>query len=211
MPRLYTTPTVLSGESVVYVDDVLGGGYGGLATVAGESCSLLAASCVLAASVIIWEACAFVALAAVLVAGATWCLTSVVAAAAGRPAAAGTGTAFPTAAARASRVVCCGLAEIDISALPKSPYQQQHRPAAAAGGGGDGVTTCAVCLEDLRGGEMVRSLPECRHLFHVGCIDAWLQMHVTCPLCRSDLSPRRRVTTAAPVPVGSQAESWSPQ
>ncbi|XP_066328975.1 putative RING-H2 finger protein ATL69 [Miscanthus floridulus] len=200
MPRLYTRPSVavLSGESV---DDV-GDGYGVLATVAGESCSLLVASCVLAASVIIWEACAFAALAAVLVAGVTWCLSL---AAAGRAA----GTVFRSTAAPGSRAsgVGCGLAEIDISALPKSPYQH-HRLGGGPAGGGDGVT-CAVCLEDLRGGEMVRSLPECRHLFHVGCIDAWLQMHVTCPLCRSDLSPRRRVTTAAP--VGSQAGSLSPQ
>ena len=72
MPRLYTRPSVLSGESV---DDVIGDGYGVLATVAGESCSFLVASCVLAASVIIWEACAFAALAAVLVAGVTWCVS----------------------------------------------------------------------------------------------------------------------------------------
>lgn len=203
MPRLYTRPSVLSvsGEFVDVGDD----GYGVLASVAGESCSLLAASCVLAASVVIWEACAFAALAAVLVAGVTWCLSVVAAAGHG----AGS-TAFPTAAApgrtRASGV--CGLAAIDISALPKSPYQ--HRLGSGAAGG-DGVVTCAVCLEDLLGGEMVRSLPECRHLFHVGCIDAWLQMHVTCPLCRSDLSPRRRVTASASMSIGSQADSLSPQ
>ncbi|XP_066320238.1 putative RING-H2 finger protein ATL69 [Miscanthus floridulus] len=189
MPRLYTRPSVLSAESV---DDIIGDGYGVLATVAGESCSLLAASCVLAASVVIWEACAFAALAAVLVAGVTWCVSVT---AAGRAA----GTAFPTTAvpgrARARASGVCGLAEIDINALPKSRYQ--HRLAGGPAAGGDGP-------EDLRGGEMVRSLPECRHQFHVDCIDAWLQMHVTCPLCRSDLSPRRRVTTAAP--VGSQAD-----
>ena len=99
---------VLSGESV---DDV-GDGYGVLATVAGESCSLLVASCVLAASVIIWEACAFAALAAVLVAGVTWCVRV---AAAARAA----GTVFrPTAAPAGRASGVCGLAEIDISALP---------------------------------------------------------------------------------------------
>jgi hypothetical protein len=192
MPRLYTRPSGVSGEPV----DDAGDGYGVLAAVAGESCTLLAASCVLAASVVIWEACAFAALAAVLVAA--------VAAAVRRA-----GTAFPTAApARASRPRVCGLAEIDIGTLPKSPYQ--HRLGSPAGGDG---ATCAVCLEDLRGGEMVRSLPECRHLFHVACIDAWLQMQVTCPLCRSDLSPRRRVTTYDydRHSVGSQADSSSSQ
>ncbi|CAO2038157.1 unnamed protein product [Urochloa humidicola] len=63
---------------------------------------------------------------------------------------------------------------------------RRRAPPAATGG-----ATCSVCLEEVRGGELVRSLPGCRDVFHVGCIDAWLQWHVTCPLCRSDLSPRR--------------------
>jgi hypothetical protein len=33
---------------------------------------------------------------------------------------------------------------------------------------------CMVCLEDLKGGELVRCLP-CMHFFHVDCIDAWLK------------------------------------
>ncbi|CAD6251250.1 unnamed protein product [Miscanthus lutarioriparius] len=102
MPRLYTRPSVLSAESV---DDIIGDGYGVLATVAAESCSLLVASCVLAASVIIWEACAFAALAAVLVAGVTWCVS--VTAAGGAA-----GTAFPTTAARQAEpepAECAGL------------------------------------------------------------------------------------------------------
>nr|CAB3470602.1 unnamed protein product [Digitaria exilis] len=64
---------------------------------------------------------------------------------------------------------------------------------------------CAVCLEDVRPGEMVRQLPACGHLFHVGCVDAWLRAHRTCPLCRCELPPRkaaaaaRMATTAAAV------------
>jgi hypothetical protein len=78
-------------------------------------------------------------------------------------------------------------------------HRNRHRRKSAAGvhtycSGGE--VTCSVCLEDVRGGEMVRRLPECRHLFHVGCIDAWLHSSSTCPLCRSDLSPRRRVVKA---------------
>ncbi|XP_039787029.1 E3 ubiquitin-protein ligase EL5-like [Panicum virgatum] len=85
-----------------------------------------------------------------------------------------------------------GLAEVDIRALlpAASPYLHLHA------GPPEGAT-CSVCLEEVRGGEMVRSLPGCRHVFHVGCIDPWLHSHVTCPLCRSDLSPRRRNTMAA--------------
>ncbi|KAI4971817.1 hypothetical protein ZWY2020_002731 [Hordeum vulgare] len=48
---------------------------------------------------------------------------------------------------------------------------------------------CPVCLEDIHGGEMVRQLPACKHVFHVECIDMWLDSHRTCPMCRCVISP----------------------
>jgi Ring finger domain len=53
---------------------------------------------------------------------------------------------------------------------------------------------CSVCLEVLLDGEMVRQLPACRHLFHVGCIDMWLGSHSTCPLCRSSVEVAKTAT-----------------
>uniref|UniRef100_A0ACD5TKU3 Uncharacterized protein n=1 Tax=Avena sativa TaxID=4498 RepID=A0ACD5TKU3_AVESA len=44
---------------------------------------------------------------------------------------------------------------------------------------------CAVCLGEMEDGELGRLLPACRHVFHVGCIDAWLRLSSTCPVCRS--------------------------
>ncbi|EDQ87973.1 uncharacterized protein MONBRDRAFT_26652, partial [Monosiga brevicollis MX1] len=44
-------------------------------------------------------------------------------------------------------------------------------------------TACAVCLDDLEPGVMIRQLP-CQHLFHKDCIDPWLEAHYTCPLCK---------------------------
>ncbi|KAI3677168.1 hypothetical protein L1987_86789 [Smallanthus sonchifolius] len=43
---------------------------------------------------------------------------------------------------------------------------------------------CAVCLGDLENGDMVRLLPNCKHLFHVKCIDEWFVGHTSCPVCR---------------------------
>lgn len=108
--------------------------------------------------------------------------------------------------ARASRVVMAlraggyscppgGAATIDVP--PAFAYECPSD--AESSGKSAGSALCAVCLEDVRQGETVRRLPACGHLFHKDCIDMWLHSHTTCPLCRCDLSPRRRAmkTTAA--------------
>ncbi|KFK39020.1 hypothetical protein AALP_AA3G190100 [Arabis alpina] len=44
---------------------------------------------------------------------------------------------------------------------------------------------CAVCLSEFEENESGRVLPNCKHTFHVDCIDMWFHSHSTCPLCRS--------------------------
>ncbi|KAJ9560578.1 hypothetical protein OSB04_005738 [Centaurea solstitialis] len=46
---------------------------------------------------------------------------------------------------------------------------------------------CAVCLNEFRDHEALRLLPECSHVFHRDCIDEWLGLHITCPVCRASL------------------------
>ncbi|XP_027332850.1 RING-H2 finger protein ATL43-like, partial [Abrus precatorius] len=43
---------------------------------------------------------------------------------------------------------------------------------------------CAVCLTRFEDPEFLRLLPKCKHAFHVECVDTWLDLHSTCPLCR---------------------------
>lgn len=47
---------------------------------------------------------------------------------------------------------------------------------------------CTVCLDGISDGQKFRRLPECKHCFHVECIDAWFQSRSTCPLCRIEVA-----------------------
>jgi Ring finger domain len=54
---------------------------------------------------------------------------------------------------------------------------------------GNGPLECAVCLSEFEDDDKMRLLlPGCCHAFHPECIDGWLKNHVTCPVCRSDLT-----------------------
>ena len=47
--------------------------------------------------------------------------------------------------------------------------------------------TCAICLEDVAEGEVVRSLP-CLHSYHGSCVDRWFEHSVECPVCKCDVN-----------------------
>ncbi|KAL6989648.1 RING-type E3 ubiquitin transferase [Sarracenia purpurea var. burkii] len=55
---------------------------------------------------------------------------------------------------------------------------------------GKGALECAVCLNEFEDDETLRLIPKCDHVFHPECIDAWLDSHVTCPVCRANLVPQ---------------------
>ncbi|XWS52955.1 hypothetical protein CRYUN_Cryun11dG0116200 [Craigia yunnanensis] len=43
---------------------------------------------------------------------------------------------------------------------------------------------CAICLSEFEERECVKTIPYCKHVFHVECIDTWFTSHVSCPVCR---------------------------
>ncbi|CAI8615124.1 unnamed protein product [Vicia faba] len=48
---------------------------------------------------------------------------------------------------------------------------------------------CAICLSEYADGDECRMLPNCDHVFHSQCIDAWFASHSNCPLCRAPVQP----------------------
>ncbi|KAK3020402.1 hypothetical protein RJ639_045707 [Escallonia herrerae] len=78
-----------------------------------------------------------------------------------------------------------GLDEATLLTYPKLLYSQaklhQNGDSTAAG--------CSICLADYKATDTLRLLPDCGHLFHLKCIDPWLVLHPTCPICRSSPKP----------------------
>ncbi|XP_030447715.1 putative RING-H2 finger protein ATL69 [Syzygium oleosum] len=48
---------------------------------------------------------------------------------------------------------------------------------------------CSICLAEYEAKDVIRCVPECSHCFHADCVDAWLRVNATCPLCRSSPAP----------------------
>lgn len=72
---------------------------------------------------------------------------------------------------------CRGLDPASIGQLPVLVYSKVSGEYAAE-------AECCICLGMFGDKDGVKVLPECRHCFHSGCVDQWLMVHSTCPICR---------------------------
>ncbi|TVU21532.1 hypothetical protein EJB05_31173 [Eragrostis curvula] len=45
---------------------------------------------------------------------------------------------------------------------------------------------CCICLSKFSNNEDLRELP-CAHVFHMECVDKWLQINALCPLCKAEI------------------------
>jgi len=70
-----------------------------------------------------------------------------------------------------------GLTSLDH--LPTVVYSGQDLPSSQ--------TTCPICMTDFEQGEGLRWL-QCTHHFHQECIDKWLAVGVTCPVCKCEVA-----------------------
>jgi len=75
-----------------------------------------------------------------------------------------------------------------ISALPKGKYGCL-RKSDSVNMNGSSSSSCVICLGCIGEEDGVRILPNCRHYFHISCIDRWLLPctvnNSSCPLCRA--------------------------
>ncbi|KAH7438549.1 hypothetical protein KP509_04G019800 [Ceratopteris richardii] len=78
-----------------------------------------------------------------------------------------------------------GASEASLEMLPKYLVTKDNSLDAH----GDSIS-CAICLQELQQGEIVRNLPRCNHMFHMSCLDKWLVIHGSCPMCRQDIGCR---------------------
>ncbi|KAK6131617.1 hypothetical protein DH2020_034631 [Rehmannia glutinosa] len=87
-----------------------------------------------------------------------------------------------------------GLDEATLKSYPKLLYSEakaNHKDSTA--------TCCSICLADYKNSDLLRVLPDCGHLFHVKCVDPWLRLHPTCPVCRTSPMPTPLSTPLAEV------------
>ncbi|KMT20394.1 hypothetical protein BVRB_1g003920 [Beta vulgaris subsp. vulgaris] len=67
---------------------------------------------------------------------------------------------------------------------------------------------CSICLCDYKEGEMLRMMPDCKHFFHLCCLDAWLKLNGSCPVCRNSPLPTPVSTPLAEVvPLSQYADN----
>lgn len=86
--------------------------------------------------------------------------------------------------------VSTGLDQATLETYPKLVYSgRQSLPQPA-----QSDPSCSICLSDYKDGEVLRLLPDCRHVFHATCIDAWLRLHASCPMCRTSPLPTPQTT-----------------
>lgn len=100
-----------------------------------------------------------------------------------------------------------GLDGSTIESFPKTTLGQSRRLPKS------NDTTCAICLSEYQSKETIRTIPDCGHFFHAKCIDEWLKLNATCPVCRT--SPEDSSCTSTPsqsmsVPTSPQSVASLP-
>ncbi|KAK3194628.1 hypothetical protein Dsin_025938 [Dipteronia sinensis] len=90
---------------------------------------------------------------------------------------------IPVAVTPQPTIIVMGLDESTIESYQKVVLGESKRLPGPNG------STCSICLSEYCSKETIRCIPECKHCFHADCIDEWLRMNSSCPLCRNSPAP----------------------
>jgi len=67
--------------------------------------------------------------------------------------------------------------------------------------------SCSICFEEYADATAeLRKTNICGHVFHTQCLERWLNVNRTCPLCRQDLAVNPEDATAVPPP---EVATWT--
>ncbi|TPX31097.1 hypothetical protein SmJEL517_g05487 [Synchytrium microbalum] len=80
-----------------------------------------------------------------------------------------------------------GSAMVDLSAIEPELVLQQSD------------ALCVICLTEYEDGDRLRQL-RCSHHFHMTCVDEWLRINKSCPLCVRDVEPAPASTSTTSDP-----------
>jgi len=72
-----------------------------------------------------------------------------------------------------------GLSKSEIDQLPLYHYTSDIKHSEIS------QTSCVVCMCEFENRQRLRVL-QCNHEFHSKCIDKWLKVNRSCPVCRAD-------------------------
>ena len=50
---------------------------------------------------------------------------------------------------------------------------------------------CPICYEKFKVDNLIRLLPNCKHIFHRNCIDQWLEIRGMCPFCKESVRKKK--------------------
>ncbi|XP_022747847.1 RING-H2 finger protein ATL70-like [Durio zibethinus] len=102
----------------------------------------------------------------------------------------------PTSTEQESVAMEQGLDEEILSSYPKLLYSQAKLYKVDSL---SSASSCSICLGEYKDTDMLRLLPDCGHSFHLQCVDSWLRLHPTCPICRNSPVPTPLATPLAEV------------
>ena len=70
-----------------------------------------------------------------------------------------------------------GLTKQELSKIPFKIYAKYKY---------NGQEECSICRDNYQNGETIKELP-CGHIYHVNCIDKWLEQERKCPYCNKEI------------------------